>query len=139
MATHSKKVDVSVGLPYQVFTNDTSVTLTGAVVFADGDYIDFTASLGRPAKSVMIILNGIVDIVLQFNVRLKASKPNLTEADSAITMPEAMAMVNPIRLFSGAGESSTFTFPSEFGIDILKIVDYTGTASAVNNLTIIGF
>lgn len=138
MPTHSKKVDVKLFLPYQAFTNDTSVT--NAVTFADGDYIDFTACLGRPAKNVMIILNGVASVTLQFNTRMKASQRNLTEADTSITTSEDVVGTNPIRLFTDtAGESATFTFPSEFGIDIIKIIDWTGTASATANVTFIGF
>lgn len=136
MATHSKKVDPSLPLPYQAFTNDTGVT--GAVTFADGDYIDFTACLGRPAKSVKFILHGTVDITIQFNTRLKIGKLQTEEPEETITMPEANTMVNPIRIFNTTGVRE-FELPEAFAIDIIKIVDYTGTASASNNLTVIGY
>lgn len=61
MATHFKTVDPALrGGMYQAFSNDTS--LTDAVVIATGDYIDFQSCFGRPAKKLVIMINGAVDV-----------------------------------------------------------------------------
>lgn len=137
MATHTKKIDPSVKNRYQVFTNDTS--LSDEVVFASGDYIDFVGSLGRPAKKVKIILNGIVSVVLQFNTIVKLSKHNESSADDTIELTEGINGTNTFRLFSIVNGRVEFECPAEFLVENIKIVTYTGTAGAADNLTIIGF
>lgn len=137
MAVHYKKVDPAMRFPYQIFSNDTS--LSDAVTFADGDYIDFEASLGRPAKQVRIVLTGIVDITLKFNTKLKVSKFQESQVDSTIEITEGVNNTNSLRLFSETGEQLEWNLPPEFPIQNIKIEDYTGTASADDNLTIIGY
>lgn len=138
MATHSKKVDTALrGGMYQAFSNDTS--LTDAVTFATGDYIDFQESLGRPAKKIILYINGAVDVTLKFNSTFTISKHEETEADSTVTMPEDMAGVNSFRFFSAAGEFFTFETPEGFQIKNLKIVAYSGVASSSTNLTFIAY
>lgn len=136
MATHSKYIDRNVLHPYVAFTNDPGVTST--VTFADGDYVDFKTSMGRPAKSVILIMQGSVDITIQFNTRLKAYKENDEEPATTVTMPEGVTMMNPFRLVNTTGTREV-KFPDWFAVDIMKIVDYTGAVSASNNLTVLGF
>jgi hypothetical protein len=138
MATHSRKVDpaLSSGM-YQVFTNDTSIT--GAVTFATGDYIDFLVTLNRPARHVHIMLKGAVDVTLLFNTRLVQSKFKESEANETITMPESMGNIVPFRIFAAAGEEAFFETPEGFMLTDLKLVAYSGVASASTNLTIIAF
>lgn len=137
MATHSKRVDRNVPGIYQVFSNDTS--LSDAVTFATGDYIDFFASLGRAARKVTFVLQGAVDVTFRFNVTFTATKGEEYVADTEITMTEATANVNSMRLFGGAGDFITFETPEGFTIKNMKLVAYSGAPDASNNLTIIGF
>ena len=137
MATHSKKVSKLVSSPYQVFTNDTSVA--GAVTFATGDYIDFLATLGRAAKYTHIILKGAIDVTLLFNTKIIATKFQEEQADTSVDMPEAVGNINSFRIFSAAGEEVVFETPEGWGLSDIKLVAYSGVASASTNLTVIGF
>jgi hypothetical protein len=138
MATHSKRVDRSLGTGiHQVFTNDTSVT--GAVTFATGDYIDFEASLGRPARKLLIYLNGAVDVTLLLNPTVTRSKLNESAADDSVTITEGALSVNGFRLFASAGGFLTWEAPDGFPIKNLKLVAYSGAASSSTNLTFMAF
>lgn len=135
MATHSKRVDPkAVGL-MQVFSNDTS--LSDAYTFAADDYIDFTASLGRPAAKVIIIVRGTFDITFSINPIVKAKIYNRSGADTDVDI-DGVSGINQLRLSSSSG-SETFEFPEGYPIDMIKITALTGTASSSNNVTIIGF
>jgi hypothetical protein len=138
MATHFKRVDPALrGGMYQAFSNDTS--LTGAVTFATGDYIDFQQSLERPAKKLLIMINGAVDVTLIFNNTFTISKFQETEADETVTVAEDSAGVNPIRLFGSASGFISFEMPEGFQIKNLKIVAYSGVASPTTNITFLGY
>lgn len=137
MATHSKKVDKNVPGMYQVFSNDTS--LSDAVTFATGDYVDFFASLGRPARKVTFILQGAVDITFKFNVTFTATRKEEYVADTEVSMTEGTANINSMRLFGGAGDFITFETPDGFAIKNMKIVAYSGAPSGTTNLTIVGY
>jgi hypothetical protein len=138
MATHFKRVDPAIksGM-YQAFSNDTS--LTGAVTFATGDYIDFEKSLNRPAKKLGILINGAVDVTLIFNNTFSTSKFQESEADETVTITEGAASINSIRLFGAASGFFFFETPEGFPIRNLKIVAYSGVASSTTNITFIGY
>lgn len=138
MATHSKKVDPSLGGgTHQVFTNDTSVT--GAVTFATGDYIDFMASLGRPATKLLIYLNGDVDITIGLNTLLVRNTIDADYLNATISMTEGVGNTNPFRLFGSSGGFLSWELPLGIPIKNLKIVAYSGVASSTVNVTFMAF
>ena len=138
MPTHSKRVDPGLrqGM-HQIFSNDTS--LSDAVTFATGDYIDFQVSLGRPARKVTLILKGAVDVTVKFNTKLTANKFNESVADTSVTVTEDATSVNSMRIFSAASEEAVFETPDGLSVTDIKLVAYSGAASATTNLTILGF
>jgi hypothetical protein len=138
MATHSKRVDPALkGGMYQVFSNDTS--LTDAVVFATGDYIDFEACLGRPTRKLVLLINGAMDVTIKFNPVFSVSRHEETQANTTVTVAEDAANTNGIRFFAASGDFITFDTPEGFQVKNLKIVALTGTADASNNITFIGY